>query len=229
MSIRLPRRPVLVAVVDVAATALLVTLTVAWLDRPPHPPAATAAVATQQAVPMLFLVTADGSADALAGGAAARAFRSPVLEVSGTSLSRADRTVLERLSPARTVVVGGTSAVPRQVVDEVERRTGGTSTRLAGVTRFDTAAKVATTFFGPPVDEVQVLVDGPGARPRAPVRGPVLVVTPSAVPVETARALDVLRPQRITVLSGDVEVSADLLAQLRPYATETVRQVRAPS
>ena len=179
-------------------------------------------------VPVAFVASGQGFADALAGGPAAAQLGGPVLPVTRTAVPAAVRTELARLQPGRIVVLGGTSAVSGTVATQLDAFTTGPVTRLAGSTRYGTAAQIATSTFRPGVPQVLVATGAgfadalAGGAAAALGDGPVLLVGRSSVPAETAAALRTLRPGTISVLGGPSAVSDAVLQQLRSYTTGAV-------
>ncbi|HYM83855.1 MAG TPA: cell wall-binding repeat-containing protein, partial [Candidatus Dormibacteraeota bacterium] len=97
--------------------------------------------------------------------------------------------------------------------------------RLAGTDRYGTAAAISAATFQPgtPVAFIatggvfpDALAGGPAA---ARLGGPVLLVTPTAIPAVTAGELARLKPDRIFVLGGTSVVGASVQAALAAYAT----------
>jgi secreted trypsin-like serine protease len=103
------------------------------------------------------------------------------------------------------------------------------TTRLAGTTRYATAADLATDRFAP--GGAVFVVTGlsyPDALAAAPaaagVGAPVLLTTRDSLPDETADALTQLEPSTIFVVGGTGAVSDAVLAQLGGFASgDTVR------
>jgi glucose/arabinose dehydrogenase/putative cell wall-binding protein len=104
-------------------------------------------------------------------------------------------------------------------------------TRLAGADRYGTAAAVSAASSAPGVpvafvatgaDFADALAGGPAA---AALGGPLLLVSPTAIPATTAAELARLKPQRIVVLGGSGAVSNAVLAALDPYTAGTVTRL----
>ncbi len=190
---------------------------------------ATAAAVAQDSfpagpVPVVYVTTGEGAADALAAGPAADVSGGPVLLVGRDAVPSATRAELTRLRPQRIVVLGGTAAVSDAVVTALQTSTTGTVTRQAGADRYATAALVATTAFPAPVARV-LLATGAGSADAlaagaagARTDSPVLLTTRDRLPASTVAALVSLRPRDITVVGGPAAVSDALLAQLGAYA-----------
>lgn len=151
-------------------------------------------------VPVAYLVSRTGASDAAAAGA----LGGPVLLVDRDAAPAATRVELARLQPTRIIVVGGTNAVGEDVVRELGAE------RIAGDDRYATAALLAEHARQAGVPVVYVvngtsLADAVVAAAAGRIAGgPVLLVTPGAIPATTRRALAVLAPGRVIVIGGAV-------------------------
>ncbi|HYD09884.1 MAG TPA: cell wall-binding repeat-containing protein, partial [Acidimicrobiales bacterium] len=155
-------------------------------------------------VPVVY-VTARG-ADGLGAGAAAAFGNGPVLLVDRDGVPSSTERELERLRPARVVVVGGTAVVSDAVVSAV----GGT--RVSGADRYATAAAVSAATF-PSAGTVYVASgestpDALVASVAAAAAGaPLLLVEPDAVPATTRVEIARLGATRVVVVGGSAAVS----------------------
>ena len=141
-----------------------------------------------------------GFADALAAGAWAADQGWPVLLSETARLSTATRDALAGSAVDRVVLVGGTSALSAQVADDLEAL-GLDVDRVAGPTRFGTAAAIATARgFDDEEDAVGVaLVEGQrqdawaagfaSAALAAQLDAPVLLANGDVLPAETTAYL----------------------------------------
>jgi putative cell wall-binding protein len=182
-------------------------------------------------VPVAYVATGRNFPDALAAGAAAGIQGGPILLTEPTSLPRATRDELTRISPQRIVVLGGTAVVSESVVAALDAYTTGTVTRIAGADRYGTAAAISRATFAPGVAAAFVatgesLPDALSAGPAAiRSRGPVLLTargtTPQALRDELAR----LKPQRIYVLGGTGAVSDGVKSTLQGYTAAPVVRI----
>jgi len=164
-------------------------------------------------VDVAYVATMADFPDALTGAPLAGARGGPVLLV-GADVPEPTRGELERLQPGRIAVLGGTHAVGAAVEGALADLTDGPVERLAGTTRFGTAAAVAEAYE-PGVD-VAFVASGAGfpdalagGAAAAHAGAPLLLVADDesgAVPRETREALERLRPGRVVVLGGDVAV-----------------------
>ncbi len=185
----------------------------------------TSAVVSSQTfapgVPVAYVATGNDYADALSGAAAAGG-AGPVLLTRGHALPSAVADELERLRPARIVVLGGEAAVSREVVDALGRYTRGEVTRQGGADRYATSAKISAATFTPRVPVAYVATgttyaDALTAAAAAGGRGPVLLVRPGEAPASVLSELKRLQPGRIVVLGGEVAISEALVNALGAF------------
>jgi putative cell wall-binding protein len=162
-------------------------------------------------VPVVYIATAFEFPDALSGGAAAARDGGPVL-LATDELPAATRAELRRLQPGRIVVLGGTAAVPAEVMAALGSYTSGPVERIAGPDRFATSAMVAATFEAP-IDTVLIATghnfpDALAGVPAAAAMGaPVLLVHQDVIPEAVVAELRRLTPGRVMILGGAAAVS----------------------
>ena len=169
-------------------------------------------------------------------GAAAARDRGPVLLVTGGGIPAVTAAELQRLRPQRIVVLGGTGVITQAVQNQLATFAPGGASRLAGADRYATAAAISAATFaaGVPVAYVATGLAFPDALSGGPAAGreggPILLVTPTAIPASTAAELERLDPQRIVVLGGTGAVSAQVAIDLQRYTPSgIVRRVRRRS
>lgn len=186
--------------------------------------AAIADATFQPGVEVVYVATAVTFPDALAAGpvtGTSETSRGPILLTSGPTLPTATRDAIERLSPKRIVVLGGTSAVPGSIERELERY--APVDRIAGATRYATAAAISAAHFER-AERVYVatgesFADALAGGAAAADQGvPLLLVQRDAVPDHTTRELRRLRPSQIVVLGGASAVSSAVERELRSFA-----------
>ncbi len=181
--------------------------------------------------PVVFVATGAGFPDALAGAAVAGRIGAPVLLVTATTLPAATRTELARLKPDRIVILGGTGVVSNAVATALQPFAPGGVFRIAGANRYETAADIAFTYFIPGVDTAFIATGSnfpdalAGAAVAGKVGGPILLVSPSAIPSATAGALSYLQPNRIVILGGTGAVSAGVATALKAYTSGSVTRI----
>jgi putative cell wall-binding protein len=187
--------------------------------------AAVAIHAFRDGAPVAYVATGEAFADALSAVPAAVSEGGPVLLTAGDQLPASTRQALAWLEPRRIVVLGGDEAVSPAVGRALEPLAGsGGVVRLAGPTRFATAATVSQATFDAKVPAAHVatgtrfadaLAGGPAA---AAIGGPLLLVTQDTLPAPTADELARLRPEATVTLGDTAAVSArvqDLIGQAR--------------
>lgn len=178
-----------------------------------------AAASTDPEPDVVYVATGQTFPDALAGGAAAARDAAPVLLVARDEVPQPVAAELTRLQPAAIVVLGGTAAIADGVAEQLQAHTEGPVHRLAGATRYETAARIAAEFPGP-VDTAFVAtgVAFPDALSAVPAAGrsagPVVLAEPAALPDGTRDQLADLRPGRMVVLGGVHALSAEVPQQL---------------
>ncbi|MBF5081490.1 cell wall-binding repeat-containing protein [Quadrisphaera sp. INWT6] len=97
---------------------------------------------------VVYLASGQVFADALSASSAAGRSGAPLLLTTAGALPDATTALLRTWRPSRVVVVGGTAVVTDAVLDQVRAATGGSVDRLAGATRYETAAAVLEAELG---------------------------------------------------------------------------------
>jgi hypothetical protein len=163
-----------------------------------------------------YVATGDSFADALAGGAAGARNKGPLLLVTRDRVPAETAKELGRLKPGRIVVLGGQGAVSDATFAALKAYSGNV-TRIAGATRYATAAMVARSEFGSLIGGL-VIATGqsfPDAVAAGAAGYPVLLVPSSGpAPAEVKAALDALEPLGVLVLGGQGAVADSTLASL---------------
>lgn len=186
---------------------------------------ATAASASASAYPggaaVAYVARGDDFPDALAAGPLAAASGGPILLTGAGGLAPQTAAELERLDPARVVVLGGPAAVPASVEAELAARHPQVE-RLAGADRIATAVAIAERLGA--VDRVYVasaerfpdaLVGGVAAGLDG---GVVLLTGRDALPAQVAALIARLAPDQVTVVGGDAAVGPAVAAALSELA-----------
>ncbi|HEX9767278.1 MAG TPA: cell wall-binding repeat-containing protein [Nitriliruptorales bacterium] len=191
----------------------------------------TAAAVSAEGFPdgadQVYVATGANFPDALAGGAAGAATGTPMVLVSRDGVPEASAAELRRLDPDQVVVLGGDAAVSDEVLAVIEDLVGVTPTRLAGDTRYATAALISRSAFPDGADGI-FLATGrgfPDALAGAPAAArasvPVLLTQPDCVPDEVADEVLRLAPASVTVLGGTAAIGPRA-AQLLPCSVDDV-------
>lgn len=194
--------------------------------------AAVSAATFAPGVAMAYVATGDNFPDALAAGPAAAHRDAPVLLVRSNRIPEPTATELARLRPAAIRVVGGPGVISDGVLEALRGyTTSGSVTRLAGATRFGTAAATSADAFAPGVSVAFVATgkNYPDALAGVAAAGaagaPILLTEPNSLPAETAAELARLRPGRIVVLGGPGVILDGVLPALQAYTTGSVSRM----
>ncbi len=186
--------------------------------------AARIALKAFPAAKTVYLASGENFPDALAGVPVAGADGAPLLLTASDELPVATKSALAKLKPNRIVVLGGTGSVSAAVATQAAAAASAKPKveRRDGANRYDTAAKTAlskypeaeTVYIASGTDFPDALAAGPAATRQ---RAPLLLVQPNAVPSQTQRALEQLRPKRIVVLGGQGAVTRENERRLDRY------------
>jgi putative cell wall-binding protein len=177
---------------------------------------------------LAFLATAANFPDALAGGPPAGALDAPILLTNHDALSPAVRQELARLAPDVVFILGSTGVISAAVEVELNHLVGAVE-RLAGPSRFETAAEIAQAFYDPGVPVVYIATGGnfpdalAGGAAAAIDGGPMLLVHADGIPPAVRDTLEWLVPEWIVVLGGAGAVSPAVEAELAGYADHIMR------
>jgi putative cell wall-binding protein len=177
------------------------------------------------AVPVVYVASGERFPDALAAAPAAVAEGGPVLLARANELPASTIQELQRLTPSRVVIVGGTSAISASVATAIQQAVpGATVTRRFGESRYETAAEVSANLFTPGVSRVYVAtgLSAPDALAAASAAGgfgaPVLLVPGSGpaagVPTAVAAELARLQSSQVIVMGGTAAVTAAVFNQI---------------
>ncbi|MFB2599323.1 cell wall-binding repeat-containing protein [Herbiconiux sp. P17] len=178
-------------------------------------------------VPVAYIASGSGFADALSGSAAAGELGGPVLLVSTGSIPDSVRSELKRLRPQRIVLLGGEASLSNAVQEEL----GGFSrsvTRIGGADRYEVSAAVSRATFGNGIDTIYVAsgetfpdaLSGSAAAGRD--KAPILLVRKDEVPAVVKAEIARLNPAHIIVLGGVNTISDDVVAELSSRPTVRV-------
>ncbi|WP_114905564.1 cell wall-binding repeat-containing protein [Ornithinimicrobium murale] len=176
-------------------------------------------------VPVAVVATGLNFPDGLAAGPAADELGGPVLFVTRDSIPAATRAELVRLRPQEIVVVGGLDVISSPVRSKLDGLTVGTARRLAGPSRYDTAAAVSAHAF-PGGADIAYLATG-AAFPDALAGGaaagiqgaPMLLTSRDQLNEATRNELERLAPDRIMLLGGTGAISSAVASQAAQIAT----------
>ncbi|TRW44384.1 cell wall-binding repeat-containing protein [Georgenia yuyongxinii] len=171
------------------------------------------AAAFDEGVPVAYVASGRGYADALAGTPVAGRDDAPILLVDTNTVPDTIKTELGRLKPGRIVVLGGSSVVSDAVLTQLRQYTSGSVTRQYGGDRYATAVDISKKAF-PNGASTVYLASGlgfPDALAGAPAAGianaPILLVQPGSIPDVVLAEIKRLAPTKIVVLGGTSAIS----------------------
>lgn len=188
--------------------------------------AAISAAIFPAGIDTVYVATGRAAPDALAGAAAAGADGSPVVLVPGTGsgagVPEIVATELQRLAPRNLVILGGTAAVTAAVERELEAIVPDARiTRVAGVDRYDTAARLARPCTATGRVYVATGTQFADALAGAVAAGrdgcPMLLVPPAGLTTRLRSAVSGLSPTDIRILGGSAAVSFRAEGQLAAF------------
>jgi putative cell wall-binding protein len=164
-----------------------------------------------------IIATGRNYPDALAAGPAAGVMGAPVILVDGTASTPAAETLtlLDDLGVQQVIIAGGTGAVSAGIESGLAAHGIGEVVRIAGTSRYATAAQLNAAVFG--VAEDSFLANGmnfPDALAGAPLAGawgaPLFLTPPTCVGVDAADGIISHRANGVWLLGGTGALSADV-------------------
>lgn len=185
------------------------------ISRASHPTTASAIV----------IASGENWPDGLSGGVLAAVADGPLLLTRSNRLSLEVRDEILRLNPSAVYILGGSGAVSPAVADAVRSLPGTrTVTRLHGVDRYETAARVAARVaaYNSGQPQLQVILASGETHPdalsgsalAAATLSPILLTRRASLPAATASILSTLSPTRTLVLGGTGAISRDVELRL---------------
>jgi putative cell wall-binding protein len=165
----------------------------------------------------VVLVRGDDFPDALAAGPLAYRLKSPILSTPQNILPEEVKNEIIRLKAEHIIIIGGDGAISKQIEKTLLNTLKVTVERIAGVNRYDTAAKIADRIG---VTSRVVLAYGRGfadalsISPYAARNGmPILLTETKTIPTETKRILD--KAEATFVVGGEGVISDVVLAHIQ--------------
>lgn len=181
---------------------------------------------------VVVLARADSYADALAGAPLAAVSRGPVLLTSAATLSEEAGSEIDRLGATTVYLLGGESALSRQIETQLRARGVEDVVRLSGPSRFHTAAAVAARIEA----TAAYLVQGNSADPSrgwpdavavsalASFQGrPILLTERDALPEVIAKSLEELGITEVGIIGGTGAVSTAVEQAVRARVVSVYR------
>lgn len=175
----------------------------------------------------VVLARADQYPDALAASVLAKALDAPILLTNSKEVTPAVKAEIERLGAKKALLVGGESALSKEIVDQL--KTLGEVDRIGGQDRYETSALIAKTIAklkGNP--EKVILATGLGyadalsISPYAAKMGyPILLTATKQLPKVVAKTIEELKVQSAIVIGG-VNVVAESVVKALPKDCERI-------
>lgn len=168
-------------------------------------------------VPVAYVASGLDFPDALAASAAAAKQHGPVLLSQSGVVPDITITELQRLRPAKIVLVGGTDAISDSAMAQLSAL-GVPVVRIGGADRYDTSRQVASYAFpsatGAFVAAGNAFVDALSAGPVAAKNGmPLILVTGGQLDAATSGYLTGRSLRNVTIVGGTTVVGADWQSQ----------------
>lgn len=173
---------------------------------------------TPAATSRAYVVNGDNFPDALAAGAASSYTGRPVLLAQTRTLPTATSYALDTLGIEGVTIVGGDNAVEPSVASRLVTLVGSVD-RVAGVNRYDTATRLASTITNAGTNVlIATGANFPDALGAAAVAArldaTLILTTPATVPTQTTSYLNRRPPTTITILGGTSAITRSAETQL---------------
>ncbi|WP_299520858.1 cell wall-binding repeat-containing protein [uncultured Serinicoccus sp.] len=182
--------------------------------------AAELAVKFPRGASRVYLAGGAGYADAMSGAALAGYQEVPMALTPRDGLHPSTREALQHLRPTEIVVLGGAGVVSSAAAQQAAAyATSGRVTRISGVDRYATAAKIAQHFpqstsqahVGPGRSYTEALV---AAAAAGRAHSPLLLTRPDSLPGTTNQALARLSPDNVLVVGTRSSVTDAVIEDL---------------
>jgi uncharacterized repeat protein (TIGR01451 family) len=176
----------------------------------------------------VLLARADLFPDALAGNYLAGQTRSPILLVStGGAIEPSTQAALDAIAPDNLILLGGVGAISAEVEADLTGQ-GFEVDRIAGQTRFETAAMIARQAPGPQMAIVASGVNFPDALVAGALsygeQLPLLLTQPGELNSTTRTALEELGITDVMIPGGTAAVSAAAQAEIEALGIAVERR-----
>ncbi|MBW3662014.1 MAG: tandem-95 repeat protein [Actinobacteria bacterium] len=187
---------------------------------------------TFTAADTVIIARSDKYPDALAGAPLAAKLAAPILLTTSDVLDPAVAAEVDRLGADRAILLGGETALSPVVRDQLLALGVATVDRIAGNTRFDTAAEIAKQVGGRAVyvTEGANADEGRGWPDAVAVSGlaafqqrPIVLAERDVLPGASAAVLDALGVTQATIVGGEAAVSAAVAGQITQHDVEVGR------
>ncbi|PKK39988.1 N-acetylmuramoyl-L-alanine amidase [Clostridiaceae bacterium JG1575] len=168
----------------------------------------------------VFLSTSKSFNDSLAVAPLAYSKKAPILLTEGTTLEGSVLEEINRLGAEQVILLGGAGRISQRVEAHLSA-VGKKVSRMAGDTRYQTAALIAEELAKNSSYDHAFLVSGENfadgvtmGAPAALAGSPILFAQKDAIPEATMKALKDQKIVTLTVLGGEKSLSASVIQQL---------------
>ncbi|WP_216603906.1 cell wall-binding repeat-containing protein [Herbiconiux sp. SALV-R1] len=173
----------------------------------------------------VYLAAGANYPDALSGAPAAGEAGGPVLLTEKDRVPASVQAEIDRLSPERVVILGGTNSVSTGVEAAVAAE-GRTVERIGGTDRYEVSAAVAADSFGSAttvyVASGEKAPDALSGAAAAGKDSPVLLTKKDELPQTVRDEIVALGPEKIIILGGTETIGETVALELAEIA-DTVR------
>lgn len=176
----------------------------------------------------VYVVSGQSPVDALSVAPVAAKNGAGVLLSESKSLSSVTADSFRRNQPEHSLIIGGTRVLSAQIQNQVDTLSRNPSQRVAGVNRYDTAARLSTSGFAK-ADTVylasgEVPHDALSASALAAHKGgPLLLTQADRVAQVTVNALKTLSAKRVVIVGGTSVVHENVAEDLARLGIQTTR------
>lgn len=167
----------------------------------------------------VYIASGESFPDALSAAPRAGLTKMPLMLTKQASLSSATAAQLERLSPRRIVLLGGTEAISSTVESQLKQYSSNI-VRINGANRYEVSARIGRLYDEPsPVVWLargDQFADALAAAPAAALNGaPVVITRPDSLSSVSDSVIRFLQPPRITLVGGRQTLSTSVEEELR--------------
>ncbi|RNC63044.1 MAG: N-acetylmuramoyl-L-alanine amidase LytC [Candidatus Dichloromethanomonas elyunquensis] len=168
----------------------------------------------------VIITRADNFPDALAGVPLAAKNNAPILVTNPNELDEGVIQVLKTLKPLKAIILGGETAVSRDVEKKLSEVLYWTKDirRIAGADRYETAALIAKDFPKESNIALATGMDFPDALSLASAAAansmPLLITDAEKLPEATRKTAEELLPRGLYIAGGDSAISSRVIADM---------------
>lgn len=167
----------------------------------------------------IILATGQDFPDALAAGPLSVQMDAPILLTRKTLIPESVKEFISYAEVKNVTIIGGTEVISQDIENYLKNKMGLNVERIAGINRFDTAAKIADRLVNVYGEKTAYVVNGrnfPDALSISPVAGeqgaPILLTESDSIPQATLNKVS--KYDEFFVIGGPSAVSEKIASQL---------------